>query len=818
MSLDVGRKLIHAVLATGDLSSVQTAGIGVDWLDDVQEKRALAAIMEYASATDTIGQVPGASYLVRRMAMVPGAYDGTETVPQLVEAMKSYRMGRLLSSAMQEASSLNSSDPMGAYVNLISALTSRDIESLRSKGRELSLHDLVPEIFQHYMESVSAQGITGVPTPFAALTHSTKGWQRGDMYCLYASKKSFKCISLDAPILQRDGTFEHLSRLPESCEVPSFTQATGQSRWAKATRFESGTKPGVELVTSSGRRLRSSWDHPFMVPGFSFRRVNELKVGDWVAASTRLPEADESGEVSDADAHMLGLLLGDGGLTKGVTFTKTEPTVVAALRQHAERWGCALQAIGQSGIQWSVSRVAGTSKENPVAAWLRDLRLYGLKSVKKFIPAEVFRAGRTALAAMLAGLLDTDGSVQGSRKGVVSWSTSSRRLADDVVHACLRLDLRVAVRKVSDVAWRVTISDVDGLRRLNTLVGPHMSHATKRASLELIANAKRLRDVAKDGIPKTREVFELIQQEAAGRPWPRGAGARPETRQGPTIARRDLLTVAQAWGSTRIAELASAELRYERIAELNDVGPVPCWDISIEDGQDPNFLVADFVVHNSWIMLLFMIVALRSCEGHVLFVTSEMPPAQLGVRLLCLLNGWNFNDYRDRKIGIRTVVKMLSQDGRDRIHFYQPAGFDEQAVAEVRGQIKRLNLMGGVSLVLWDGHYRSASKQEWEFIYNLTRKTRALALEPEILRPPIIVATQEGSTKGQATHAVYGQEASLMLYGTKTGPSRLLMQTTAVREGPSVEMEVEVDLKRSLITQVSSKSEVGEAQGAGGLV
>lgn len=412
MSLDVGRKLIHAVLATGDLSSVQTAGISVDWLDDVQEKRALQAIMEYASATDTIGQVPGTSYLVRRMAMVPGAYDGSETVPQLVEAMKSYRMGRLLSLAMQEASSLNSSDPMGAYSKLMAALTSRDIESLRSRGREQSLQDLVPEIFQHYMDSISAQGITGVPTPFAALTHSTKGWQRGDMYCLYASKKSFK----------------------------------------------------------------------------------------------------------------------------------------------------------------------------------------------------------------------------------------------------------------------------------------------------------------------------------------------------------------------------------------------------------------------SWIMLLFMIVALRSCEGHVLFVTSEMPPAQLGVRLLCLLNGWNFNDYRDRKIGIRTVVKMLSQDGRDRIHFYQPTGFDEQAVAEVRGQIKRLNLMGGVSLVLWDGHYRSASKQEWEFIYNLTRKTRALALEPEILRPPIIVATQEGSTKGQATHAVYGQEASLMLYGTKTGPSRLLMQTTAVREGPSVEMEVEVDLKRSLITQVSSKSEVGEAQGAGGLV
>ena len=123
-----------------------------------------------------------------------------------------------------------------------------------------------------------------------------------------------------------------------------------------------------------------------------------------------------------------------------------------------------------------------------------------------------------------------------------------------------------------------------------------------------------------------------------------------------------------------------------------------------------------------------------------------------------------------------------------------------------------------MSVVFWDGHYRSASKQEWEFIYDLTRKTRALALEPEILRPPVVVATQEGSTKGQATHAVYRQESSLMMYLTKTASNRALLQTTKVREGPSVEVDIEIDFKRTMITQLSSKSEVGETKGAGGLV
>jgi hypothetical protein len=124
--------------------------------------------------------------------------------------------------------------------------------------------------------------------------------------------------------------------------------------------------------------------------------------------------------------------------------------------------------------------------------------------------------------------------------------------------------------------------------------------------------------------------------------------------------------------------------------------------------------------------------------------------------------------------------------------------------------------MGGVDLILWDGHYRSASSEDWECVYRLVRMTRALALEKEINQPPIILTTQEGSQKGQASRKAYSQEASLMAYISKLAMGLVMLQTTAVREGPSVELEISVNLEDGVISQLSAKSETDESSGVSG--
>jgi replicative DNA helicase len=227
-------------------------------------------------------------------------------------------------------------------------------------------------------------------------------------------------------------------------------------------------------------------------------------------------------------------------------------------------------------------------------------------------------------------------------------------------------------------------------------------------------------------------------------------------------------------------------------------------------------LYAPVKSYKSWILFACAVEAYKRGTGNILIITSEMPSEQCAVRMLCLLNNWSFGKYRDRKLPLPVVQEMLNADQNNRIHFYQPSGFDEQAIGEIRAEVQRLNTMGGVDLILWDGHYRSASSEDWECVYRLVRMTRALALEKEINQPPIILTTQEGSQKGQASRKAYSQEASLMAYISKLAMGLVMLQTTAVREGPSVELEISVNLEDGVISQLSAKSETDESSGVSG--
>lgn len=209
----------------------------------------------------------------------------------------------------------------------------------------------------------------------------------------------------------------------------------------------------------------------------------------------------------------------------------------------------------------------------------------------------------------------------------------------------------------------------------------------------------------------------------------------------------------------------------------------------------------------SWIMLACALRAFQTDSRHVLFITSEMPAEQLAGRLVCMMHGWDFNHWRDRTIPEPIIRQLLAVDLERRFHFYQPSGTGEQALAEVRSVIASLNMQGGVSLVLWDGHYRSAGSEEHEDIYHLVRRTRAMALEPEILQPSVLITAQEGSKPGAPTHKAYRQEASLMMYVTKISPDSLMFQTTDVREGPSLEMEIGVDFTRTALWQREARVE-----------
>lgn len=823
MSADVERRIVTAVLRTGDLVTAQSAGVNIEWFTDLQCRTAWQVILDYSLDPRTAGTVPGLSYMVERMAMVPHVGDASETVAQLSEAMRAARHKYLLGVTMAEAMVLNEKDPAAAHLKLQTRLLDRDIESLRSRGVESTLGGLASKLYQDYKDSVSDQGVIGVQTPFPALTYATKGFRPGNLYTFFAAEGSYKCLKFDAPILQRDGTFRPIGDMPDACEVPSFTEATGKVRWARAKLVRSGVKNCVRITTSGGRRLECGEEHLIMTPGFEFRRARDLALGDWIAFGVTPPVCDETGEMSPADAHLLGLLIGDGGLTRNeISFTKQEPSVVRAVEEHVERWGCRLNH--RVAYDYSITQ-AGAG--NRMIDWLRDLGVMGHKSVDKFVPDIVFRSGRETIAAFLAGLLDTDGSVAIKPRGCgcVMWCTSSPKLATQTVQLLWRLGVKARDQVVSSAARRAEVSDQAGLAAVWAAIGPYMRNEAKIRKLsqvrERVGGEVRFR---RDSIPTPAGLREHVEQLMHGRQWPRDAnGSRVclnRLFRNPVVYRRDLDPVVDATGDDLLKKLQRAELRFEKVVRVEELGEHECFDFCIEDGQDPNYLTEDFVVHNTWLGLACAVEAWRARpDQNVLIVTSEMPDEECAERVACLINGWNFNDYRDRKLPPAEILRWFSTDQARRLHFLMPSGLDVQAIAEVRAKIQELNLKGGVSLVVWDGHYRSALSPNWEDIARLVKGTRGLALEKEIQQPPILAIAQEGSNKGAVSNRVYAQESTLMLLITKIGFGKVLAQATKMRAGLKPEMEIAVNLVRGLITEVSAKFDAEiSGQSTGGLV
>jgi hypothetical protein len=206
--------------------------------------------------------------------------------------------------------------------------------------------------------------------------------------------------------------------------------------------LDRGMLPIYRLTTSDGASVEVADDHLWRV--WTTRDKHRQKKGRRIPHAGRVLTTEEirerltRGDVMHLpmvapvhyeadpdlplDPYLLGLLLGDGGMTpvSAVLFSSGDPELLDAveaalpegdqLRRDAD--GVCARIIG--GATLSV---------------LRELGLHGKRSEAKFIPEPYLRATPDDRLALLRGLMDTDG---GMERAATTYSTSSQRLASDV--------------------------------------------------------------------------------------------------------------------------------------------------------------------------------------------------------------------------------------------------------------------------------------------------------------------------------------------------------------------------------------------------
>jgi len=196
-----------------------------------------------------------------------------------------------------------------------------------------------------------------------------------------------------------------------------------------------------------GKRLNITVDElvaaPWRHAAYKLWRVG---VGDFVPVygSGGAPELP-------IEPYFLGVLLGDGGgFKEGVppNVSKPDPEILAEVQRQANIWGLCVKSVGlpTNPTHHLAQRTApypGSMKEHQLKAEINRLGLKNIDCADRFVPAIYKCASRTHRLEMLAGLLDTDGSMQNSGFDFIS---KSARLADDTAFLARSVGLAAYVK------------------------------------------------------------------------------------------------------------------------------------------------------------------------------------------------------------------------------------------------------------------------------------------------------------------------------------------------------------------------------------
>jgi len=192
-----------------------------------------------------------------------------------------------------------------------------------------------------------------------------------------------------------------------------------------------------------------------VIPELVWTNATDLKIGDFVVYPVKRPGNEN---VPAHRAYLAGLYVGDGSLirqgrgrkkqgkkrTQGfsVTLDKAHPSIVSRVKQYAEMLHGRTQPAYESGNNKNSFQLPIYSRE--YGFWL--FKTFGKGSRAKKIKEEIFDWDAESRMQFLAGLIDSDGSVdRGLRFGSGRFTTTNRGLAESVQRLCWGLGIHAGI-------------------------------------------------------------------------------------------------------------------------------------------------------------------------------------------------------------------------------------------------------------------------------------------------------------------------------------------------------------------------------------
>jgi replicative DNA helicase len=342
----------------------------------------------------------------------------------------------------------------------------------------LQLSEIMPGALDE-IEAIGSRGgaLTGVPTGFADLDSLTNGLHPGQMIVIAARPALGKALALDTPLPTPDGW----TTMGEVRVGDYLIGADGKPTRVLAATDVMNERPCFEVEFDDGTVITADAEH-------QWRTSTRAKPKQLTAM---VPQADRPMNAATTVMHQDVVTTAQIAATVwtsdgGKRLNHAVPTALALELPEADLPISPYVLGGWLGDDTSATARAtsGVGRYGSVDGVLGELGVLD----NKHIPLSYLRASQAQRRALLAGLLDTDGTV--TRMGSVQFAVTSRRLAEDFRDLACSLGYRCGWSEkkvrgrtpVSSVSYTITFTTSDDVFRLERKRAAHEEHRPARTT------------------------------------------------------------------------------------------------------------------------------------------------------------------------------------------------------------------------------------------------------------------------------------------------------------------------------------------------
>ncbi len=491
-----------------------------------------------------------------------------------------------------------------------------DYLQLMTSGKKVESRQLEVSEFSRQIKLLAKE----LNVPVIALSQLNRGpEQRSDKRPMLSDLRESGCVTAGTRVLRADTNAEvTIGELMASGarDVPVWALDDRLKLVPRTMThaFPSGVKDVYELVLASGRVVRATANHPFLTYD-GWKALGTLDQGDRVGTIRHVPPPLEIVERDEDEIVLLAHLLGDGSFVKGqpIRYASQDEACLATVAWAArQRFGITAVRDEYAAARVTTLRLPSPyrlarGKRNPIAAWLDEMGLFGLRSHEKHVPAWVAGLPKAQVALFLRNLWATDGCVHfpGEGQGRIYYASTSRRLVEDVASLLGRFNVMTRIKTVRKAGYRdgYHLHVTGAENQLRFLEDVAVWGARSAAADRLADHLRQVRaNTNVDTVPvqvwdRVRDVLRDsdLTQRAFGDALGSRASVSTMTKSAPS--RERLHRVATILGDVDLEVIATNDVFWDAVASVRHVGVEEVYDATVMGVH--NFVANGVPVHNS---------------------------------------------------------------------------------------------------------------------------------------------------------------------------------------------------------------------------